>query len=284
MHPSVDSERNGCWPLFFQTRRISIFFQEQKKSLQFSGWLASNLRALQQLKPNDVFMLIEKEEKDFWRETVADQEIRFHFFEEKRTSQWRIEKSGLFQNISSSLLLKKELDYYYSLSLLTVKEMPQMAAAHNGDELYGKHILVWQFKSLYTLQNLSVLPRKKKKRSKERDDALKGFGSLAPHRHCVVYYTFLILSSLLLVHLTRFCTSLVPFITPPPFFPPLRDATVISFLCHRQKKKLVHFFFQVVVSRCFTTLSMPFFLLCLVGLLLRVWLLHSRNVKWSWLA
>lgn len=186
MHPSVDSERNGCWPLFFQTRRISIFFQEQKKSLQFSGWLASNLRALQQLKPNDVFMLIEKEEKDFWRETVADQEIRFHFFEEKRTSQWRIEKSGLFQNISSSLLLKKELDYYYSLSLSWLWKKCLRWQQHTMATNYMGNIYLCDNSKVYTHYKIFLFSLGKKKRSEERDDALKGFGSLAPPPLCTV--------------------------------------------------------------------------------------------------
>jgi hypothetical protein len=122
------------------------------------------LRALQQLKPNDVFMLIEKEEKDFWRETVADQEIRFHFFEEKRTSQWRIEKSGLFQNISSSLLLKKELDYYYSLSLSWLWKKCLRWQQHTMATNYMGNIYLCDNSKVYTHYKIFLFSLGKKKK------------------------------------------------------------------------------------------------------------------------
>ena len=156
--------------------------------------------------------------------------------------------------------------------------------------MYGKHILlVWQFKSLYTLQNLSVLPRKK--RSEERDDALKGFGLLAPPPLCsTIHFLFFLpdacicsLDSLLYLSSTFF------FYYTTTTFSPLY-ATPGYFLSVPPSEKLVHFFpgscfslFYNFVYAFFFPLSLSLSL-CLVGLLLRVWLLHSRNVKWSWLA
>ena len=214
MHPSVDSERNGCCPYSFKLDEFR-YSSKSKKSLQFSaGWLASNLRALLQLKPNDVFMLIEKEEKDFEGRLWPTKGLGF-IFEEKRTSQWRIEKSGLFQNISSSLLLKKELDYYYSLSLSLLAACLCERNASNGSNTQWRRCMgniyyLCDNSKVYTHYKTFLFSLGKKDL---RSAMMPWRDSVCwHHRHCVVLYISYSFSLMLVyVHSTRFCTSLVPF-------------------------------------------------------------------------